>query len=271
MKNATNKDKLNAVEKALEILITFTHTNTSQGLGNGEISRLTGFHKATTSRILSSLVDYGVLAHDESTRKYNVGPLAYMLGLSATSQSIQGFVDVASPHIDKLRDNIQESVNLEVWSGTGTVACYFAESRNPLCVAKPPADILPLHAPAGAKAILSFTHKEQVNKMLEYEFEAFTENTIMSKTELLQRLEQYNKQGYAIDNEELHPGIYALGVPVFDRVSKPVAAICAVIPATRITVQKEANAVEQLKKTASIISAQLKRMPCNHLNLNSKL
>ena len=268
MKNAKNKDKLNAVEKALEILITFTITN--QGLGTGEISKLTGFHKATTSRILSSLVDYGVVTHDEATRKYSIGPLAYMLGLSATSQSIQRFVELASPHIDKLRDKIHESISLEVWSGAGTVACYFAESRSPLCIAKPPADILPLHAPAGAKAILSFTHIEQVNKLLDYEFEAFTDNTIRSKSELLLRLGKYNKQGYAIDNEELHPGIYALGVPVFDNLSKPVAAICVVIPAARITSQKELTVIEELKKTASVISAHLKRMPSTSLSLNTK-
>ena len=73
MQNAATSDKLNAVEKALEILLTFTKT--SDALGNGEISRLTGFHKATTSRILSTLVSYGALDHDEETRKYSVGPL----------------------------------------------------------------------------------------------------------------------------------------------------------------------------------------------------
>jgi DNA-binding IclR family transcriptional regulator len=268
MKNATNKDKLSAVEKALEILLTFTKT--SDALGNGEISLLTGFHKATTSRILSTLVDYGALVHDDEIRKYSVGPLAYMLGLSAMSQSIQRFVNITSAHIDKLRDNVQESISLEVWSSKGTLACYFAESRNPLRVAKTPANILPLHAPAGAKAILSFTHIEQTKKMLDYEFEAFTENTILSKTELLLRLEQYNRQGYAVDNEELHQGIYALGVPVFDHLSKPVAAIVVVIPSNRVTPQKEAAAIAHLKKTASIISAQLKKTPVNSLSLNIK-
>ena len=170
-----------------------------------------------------------------------------------------------------MRDCVEESISLEVWSSKGTVACYFAESRNTLRVAKSPANILPLHAPAGAKAILSFMHIEQTQKLLDYEFQAFTENTILSKAELLSRLEQYNRQGYAVDDEELHQGIYALGAPIFDHLSKPVAAIVIVIPATKITPQKEAAAAIQLKQTAAIISAQLKKTPVNPLSLNSKL
>jgi DNA-binding IclR family transcriptional regulator len=269
MKTATKKNKLNAIEKALEILITFTNTNDS--LGNGEISKLTGFNKATTSRILSTLVEYGLVSHDDNLRKYKLGPLAYMFGLSGLSKYIQRFVDISSPHIDRLRDRLNESISFEVWSGSGTVACYFAESQNPLRVAKSPADILPLHAPAGAKAILAFTHLEQTQKLLDYEFEAFTENTILSKIELFALLEKYNRQGYAVDNEELHSGIYALGVPVFDHLSKPVAAICMVIPVSRVSYEKELEAVEQLKKTACIISAELKKLPSPAFRLNSKL
>jgi DNA-binding IclR family transcriptional regulator len=259
VKKSIKKDKLNAIEKSLEILITFTNTN--HELSTGEISKLTGFHKATTSRILSTLVEYGLFAHNDESRKYSLGPLAYRLGVSRVSQSIQHFVEVSSPYIDRLRDSTNESISLEVWSGTGTIACYFAESRDPLRVSMAQAEILPLHAPAGAKAILSFMHCEQVIKMLDYEFEALTENTLTSKSELLKRLEAFNRQGYATDNQELHLGIYAIGVPVFDRLSKPVAAVCMVMPATRMTPEKEAEAVKSLKRTANGISTELKSLP----------
>lgn len=259
MKKSIKKDKLNAIEKSLEILITFTNTN--QELSTGEISKLTGFHKATTSRILSTLVDYGLFAHNDESRKYTLGPLAYRLGLSRVSQSIQHFVEVSAPYIDRLRDSTNESISLEVWSGTGTIACYFAESRDPLRVSMAQAEILPLHAPAGAKAILSFMHCDQVNKMLDYEFDALTANTLTSKSELLERLKKFNRQGYATDNQELHLGIYAIGVPVFDNLSKPVAAVCMVMPATRVVPEKEVEAVKCLKRTASAISAELKSLP----------
>lgn len=118
--------------------------------------------------------------------------------------------------------------------------------------------MLPPHAPAGAKAILSFIAEDQVGRILNEKFAVFTENTISSKGELLRRLAEYNRQGYAVDNEELYPGIYAIGVPIFDYVSKPVAAVCAVMPSMSIDQTKEARIVPELKKTARIISKQLK-------------
>lgn len=251
------KQKLNAIEKALEILVTFADNN--RELGTVEVSELTGFHKATTSRILANLLDYGLVSQEDKTKKFRLGPLAYRLGVSQTSQSIQAFVDVSKPHIDRLRDKMGETISLEVWTGNSTVACYLAESRNILPVKLYPADVLPLHAPAGAKAILSFVGVEQIDRLLDEEFEGFTENTIISRDELHLRLIEYNKQGYAIDNAELHPEIYALGVPVFDYLSQPVAAVCAVMPLTRITEQREAEIVSELKKTANVIAREVNK------------
>lgn len=149
-----NKRKLTAIEKALEILVTFADSN--KELGTVEVSELNGFHKATTSRILANLLDYGLVSQDDKTKKFTLGPLAYRLSVSNTSLSIQAFVDVSKLYIDHLRDNISETISLEIWTGNNTVACYLAESRNILRVKLLPADVLPLHAPAGAKAILSF-------------------------------------------------------------------------------------------------------------------
>jgi len=251
----STKQKLSAIEKTLEILVTFADNN--RELGTVEVSELTGFHKATTSRILSTLLDYGLVSQEDRTKKFNLGPLAYRLGVSKTSQSIQAFVDVTKPRIDLLRDKINETISLEVWTGNNTVACYLAESRNPLRVAMLPADVLPLHAPAGAKAILSFLCVDQINRLLDEELESYTEKTITLRDELHDRLVQYNKQGYAVDNEELHPGIYAIGVPVFDYLHKPVAAIVAVMPATRMSEKREEEIVSELRRTSRYVANEI--------------
>jgi DNA-binding IclR family transcriptional regulator len=250
------KDKLSAIEKTLEILVTFADSD--RELGTVEVSDLTGIHKATTSRILSVLVDYGLVAQNDESKKYNLGPLAYRLGVSQTSQLIHSFVTLSSGHIDKLRDKLSESISLELWTENKTIACYLAESREPLRVAMMPADVLPLHAPAGAKAILSFVSQDHLERLLPDELPAYTENTITSKSELLLRLGEFNKQGYSIDNEELHSGIYAIGVPVFDHLSRPVAAISAVMPATRVTQDREVEIVTELKRTSRILSKMIK-------------
>jgi DNA-binding IclR family transcriptional regulator len=254
------KEKLTAIEKALEILVTFVDKN--RELGTVEVSELTGFHKATTSRILANLLDYGLVSQEDKTKKFKLGPLAYQLGLSQTSKTIQAFVDISKLHIDQLSNKLGETISLEVWTGNNTVACYLAESINTLQVNMTKADLLPLHAPAGAKAILAYVGVEQINRLLNKELERFTENTITSRDELHLRLIEYNKQGYAVDHMELHKNISAVGVPIFDYLNKPVAAICAVISPTSITEKREKTIVMELNKAAKIIAREMneKRM-----------
>jgi DNA-binding IclR family transcriptional regulator len=249
------KQKLTAIEKTLEILVAFSDSN--KELGTVEVSELTGFHKATTSRILATLASYGLVTQEGKNKKFNLGPLAYKLGVSKASQSIQALVDVSKPRIDLLRDKINETISFEVWTGNSTIACYLAESRNPLRVSMLPADVLPLHAPAGAKAILSFLPVDHINKLLDEELDSFCDNTITLKEELHRKLVKYNKQGYSVDNEELYPGIFAIGVPIFDYLRKPIAAIVSVMPITRVTEERVSCIVNELKITSNYIANQV--------------
>ena len=252
MMKRQNKDKLNAIEKTLELLISFADVD--HELGTVEVSGLSGLHKATVSRILATLHDYGMVSQNDETKKYSLGPLAYRLGRSQACQSITALTSLARPYVDALRDSLGESISFEVWTENKTVACYLAESDNPLRVAMPSADVLPLHAPAGAKAILAFVCEEHLDRLLPDSFPKFTDFTISSKDALLSRLVQFNKQGYAVDNQELYLGIYAVGVPVLDHLSRPVAAISAVIPISRVTPEQEAEVVKQLKSTTRALS-----------------
>lgn len=249
------KDKLSAIEKTLEILVSFADVD--HELGTVEVGEITGIHKATVSRILATLLDYGMVSQNDESKKYSLGPLAYRLGRSQTGQLVSTFTAVSRPHIDSLRDRVAETVSLEVWAERKTIACYLAESKNPLRVAMASADVLPLHAPAGAKAILAFVSHDHLDRVLPDELPRYTERTITSKAALLSRLVEFNKQGYSIDDQELYPGIYAIGVPIFDHVRKPVAAISVVMPASRITADREAQIVAQLKSTSRAISKEI--------------
>ncbi|WOJ97726.1 IclR family transcriptional regulator [Congregibacter brevis] len=253
------KDKLSAIEKTLEILVSFADVD--HEVGTVEVSEHTGIHKATVSRILGTLLEYGMVSQNDETKKYTLGPLAYRLGRTQTGQSISAFTSVSQKYIDELRDAVGETVSLEVWAERKTIACYLAESKSPLRVAMASADVLPLHAPAGAKAILAFVGQDHLDRLLSEDLPRFTEHTITSKTELLERLVIFNKQGYSIDNQELYPGIFAIGVPIFDRISKPVAAVSVVMPASRVTEKREAEIVQHLKRTSRAVSAAMSDGP----------
>ena len=249
-------DKLTAVEKTLEILQAFADAD--QTIGTVELSRLTGIHKATASRILASLHQYGMVSQCEETKKYRLGPLAYRLGRSQSSQLIQSYADLSKFHIDRLRDILKESVCVEVWAENKTVVCYRAPYNKALDLRMADADVLPLHAPAGAKAILAFVNKDYVEGLLPRELARFTHNTVTKREDLMNRLVEFNRQGYSVDNQELHPGVYAIGVPIFGRLGKPVAAISVVLAADLMSNERESDIVRHMKSTARDIARAIK-------------
>ena len=68
--------KLNAIEKALEIMLRFQDVNKASW-GIRELSAELGFSPATVQRILSVLKDYGFVRQDPRTRQYFVGNIFY--------------------------------------------------------------------------------------------------------------------------------------------------------------------------------------------------
>jgi len=250
--NQQTESKFSAIEKTLEILLKFADVDAE--VGTQELSQLTGIHKATVSRILGTLCNYGMVSQNYETKKYYLGPMAYRLGRSRSSQFISAFASLSQKYIDQLRDVVKDTVSLEIWTENKTVVCYRAESTEPLRVAMTPADVLPLHAPAGAKAILSHVGEEQVKRLLPLNLVKYTDRTIACRDVLLDRLVDYNKQGYAIDDQELHPGIYAVGVAIFDGIRKPIAAVSVVMPASRVSADRKDMIVQHLKATSRAIS-----------------
>ncbi len=119
-------NKATAIEKTLDILLAFHPDN--QPVGTTDLSKKLGYHTATTSRILLTLADYGFLYQNPTTRQYSLGEKIYELGMILAETSINKIVQIAQPHIDALRDELDETIVLEVWSGNSTIVAYEVES-----------------------------------------------------------------------------------------------------------------------------------------------
>jgi DNA-binding IclR family transcriptional regulator len=246
-------DKANAIEKALEILLAFAPHN--QELGTTELSEKLNFHKATTSRILLTLAEYGFVQQNPNTKKFGLGQAVHKLG-SALSESLSnGFVQIAKPYLDELRDKLDETITLELWSGDSTVMTYIAESSHPVRVAGRIGDRLPFHAAAGAKAILSFAAPHRVEALLQEELERLTPTTVTDPEHFKQQLLTFKQQGFAIDYEEIDIGICAVGAPIFNHQHQAFAAVVVVTPTQRLADLPDSLNVTALKQTAQAISA----------------
>ncbi|NIO06109.1 MAG: helix-turn-helix domain-containing protein [Proteobacteria bacterium] len=247
--------KVNSIDKALTILLSFSPYN--QEMGTIEISQKLGFHKATVSRILRTLTRHGFVIRNSQTKKFVLGPSVTDLARAVKQSLKTNLVQIAKPFIDDLRDTLKETVVLEVLAGESTFMAYIAEGPRLVRLAGSIGDRLPIHAAAGAKAILAFSPPELRNSLLDVKLHRFTNRTITDPLMLRGQLKEIKIQGVAFDHEEIDDGTSALGAPIFNHEEIPVAAVVVAGPSQRITWKSDTGMVSALKETTAKISAQL--------------
>ncbi len=246
--------KATAIEKTLEILLAFDPHN--QELGTSEVSQKLGFHKATTSRILLTLAEHGFVRQNPHTKKFSLGPAIHRLGSALTNSLSTDVIQIAKPFVDQLRDQLGETITLELWSDNSTVMTYIAENGRLMRVAGRVGDRLPFHAAAGAKAILAYFDPVKIEPMFLPQPERLTPATVTDPVIFQDQLTRFKQQGFAVDYEGIDIGISAIGAPIFNHLGDPFAAVVVVTPTQRLSTDPDSDTVINLKQTAQKISEQ---------------
>jgi IclR family acetate operon transcriptional repressor len=178
------------------------------------------------------------------------------LNSALTTALANNIVAIAKPHADALRSLLNENVGLEIWSGNGTTLLYSAENVQPVRISSRQGRTLPFYAAAGAKAILAFAPKYQVEALLQQEMAPFTPATITDPKAFREQLATFRSQSYAVDSEELRTGISAIGAPIFNQEGVAFAAITAIMPTQRLDSTPDSPQVVALKAAAAAISTE---------------
>lgn len=245
-----------SVQKALQILLAFVPHNND--LGTSEISARLGIHKSTVSRLLNVLTSYGFLQHDAKTRKFRLGISAAKISTAIKQSLGEQLISIAQPHLDNLRNEIGETVALEVWVDNGTIMAYRAEVlRLRRVYLLRPGDRVDIHVSAGARVIMGFLAPHVVDSLLQGPFERYTENTTVDPDILKQQIRKARDEGFAISKGERHPDSNIIAVPIFDYEKRPVAAISMFTNTEELPKLLAADIVSKLNRTAARISAKL--------------
>ena len=250
-----NDLKINAIDKALMILSSFTPHN--EEMGTLEISQKLGFHKATVSRILQNLTKRGFLIQNSQSKKFVLGPAVMDLARAVNQSLRTNMVQISKPFIDKLRDSLRETVILEILSGETTFMAYIAEGPRLVRLAGSMGDRVPIHASAGAKALLAFSPTEVKDRLLNVRLHPFTKHTITDRKQIEQQLQRIREDGVGFDHEEIDEGTSAIGAPIFNHDSAPIGAVVVAGPTQRFKKGSISGMVSELKVTAAKISTQL--------------
>lgn len=251
----TDSIKVNAVEKALKILLLLsTH---GQGLGTGEISEELGFSLPTASRLLSTLSKYEFVRKSDPGKKYILSRSAGDIGQVALSHMGSQLIPIARPFIEALRDTTRESTMLEVMEGDNALIILRANGSHLVSIMVGKRTVVPVHVSAGGKAILAYSSQEVVNNFLKRRLPHFTPETKTEPQTLKRELEKIRETGIACSLGDYNVNVHAFGAPIFGADKKPVAAIVITMPTFRSESHERSELTASLKETARKISEQL--------------
>lgn len=154
--------------------------------------------KATAFRYLWTLERHRYVERDDDGR--------YRLGLGFVgmqSRDLDVLKDQARPWLSKLRDEIEETVNLGILEGEFVRYVEVAESSRTVRMSNPSGSRDPLYCTALGKAIAADLPASQVRELMEQvELTARTPRTITSIDEYLTELGRVRRERYAVDDCE---------------------------------------------------------------------
>ncbi len=207
-------NKINAVEKALMVLMTFGGQQSTWGVR--ELSTHLKFSASTIQRILHTLKNYGFVRQNPITKKYSLGNIYFSFFRSL--QDTYPITRLAIPYMKRLLSKTMETVHLNVIDADGLsrICINSLESPRELKASQAIGTKAPLYAGATSKGLLAFSSEKFIASYIKkVRLSPLTENTITEKNQLMDELSIIKERGYAASLGETTEGLGALSVPVF--------------------------------------------------------
>jgi DNA-binding IclR family transcriptional regulator len=182
----------------------------------------------------------------------------YQLGLAviAMSGSVLGRIEilrVAGPQLRRLADETNETVSLWMRYGDNILSIEQIPGPNVLRAVDWLGQLSPLHRGSAAKAILASLSDRQVERYIRTQQQA---DSGFDRQALLEQLANVRSQGYAVNREEIMPHEFAVGAPILNVSSEPIAAVSVAVYRQEIHDSFLSSLAFSVMRTADTISRQ---------------
>jgi IclR family pca regulon transcriptional regulator len=247
-----------SLERGLAILGCFTPKRPV--LGIADIADELGMSRSTTHRYVITLVALGYLEQGAS-RKYRLGLRVTDLGMSALNST--GLREHAHPYLEELRQRTSYTSSLAVLDGADILYVdrvqTFRRGQGKVDLDLHPGSRLPAYCTAMGKLLLAnMPDAEQRDLIASMKPVKRGPNTITSKKALREELDEVLDAGFAVNDEELATGLYAIAAPVRNEAREVVAAVSLSAHSSMISLEEMVDALgPHLVSTADRISARL--------------
>jgi IclR family pca regulon transcriptional regulator len=248
-----NRDYVNSLARGLEILRAFSRRRRRMTLS--QVAAETGMTRAAARRLLLTLVREGYAETDG--KLFDLTPQVLELGFSVMSS--MGIWDVARRFMQRLSEEIEESVSAAVLDGGHVVYVAGAQYHRVISVGITLGSRLPAHCTATGRVLLAFQPKAEWDALIGgLDLTAVTPRTTTDPRAFRALLAETRDQGWALVDQELEIGLLAIAIPLRRRSGEVAGAINVGVPTLRATpADMVGKILPRLNDTAARISAAL--------------
>lgn len=224
--------------------------------GLSDLARRCGLHPSTAYRMLETFRRRGFLDRDGVTGEYRIGGQIFRLG---ALYDVEGSLRAAAlGPMGRLRDRLNENVNLGLLEGNEVVYAAQRESTRALRMFTQTGARAPLHCTGVGKALLFGRSDEEVRALLGAEpYARPTERSHGSLADFLKDLRQSERRGYAVDDEEREEGVRCVAAPIWGPGGKVVAGLSVSAPSSRLPKREVTTVGEALLEATRAVEAAL--------------
>ncbi len=225
---------IQAVSHALDLLEQF-HDDVDE-LGVTELSKRLKLHKNNVFRLLATLESRGYIEQNKATENYRLGLKSLELGQTFIKQ--MGLLRQAKPILEKMVAECNETSYVAIFKEGYIVYLDVVETDLTVRVVSRVGSRLPSYCTASGKVHLANLSEEELEETLPQTMKQYTPSTFCEPDKLRQELQKVAEQGYAIDDEEMDPGVRCVAAPIRDYTRRIVGAVSISGPSMRFPMER---------------------------------
>lgn len=220
--------------------------NNRVGLKVADLAYEAGLERPTAHRLLKALCHEG-LARQDRDRRFFLGPLAYELGLAAAPDlDLRGLFAGA---LDAVAEATEDTVFLTVRNRFDSVCLDRREGAYPVkALTVEVGARRPLGTTAGGVALLATLPEQEARDIIAFHASRLPRYGRLNADVLTRLVERARTLGYALNYNDITPGISGIGVVVPEREGLPPLALGIAAISARLDEGRRAEVVAILRE-----------------------
>lgn len=245
---------ITTVDNAITILFVIGE---QAGKSIRELSSEVGISKSTLHRTLQTLEHRGLVKQDRETKTYSLG--YSILELASYLKDQIEINHIAYPFMKKLRDDVNETIQLAVMNNESILVVEALEGTNLMRMYSHPGEThAPMYGNFG-KVFMSALPDDQVLEMIEkFPLKQYGVNSITDSTQYLEALNQVRIEGIALGIDDPIDGAFSVAAPIYNRKNQVIASVALVGAKTPNNLDNLIEIQDKLKEASNEITKKLK-------------